>query len=258
MTTDADLAINAVELADVPEIGEVLRAAGFTAGQNPGHWVAVSDIAVDLMVVPHQAGTTKATARAAKLSPHEPFTARIARGLEPALVDNAVVTLRALEEFDRRSYKLHVAGPAARLMAKAIKIGERLEQSDRQPDRLKEKDALDMFRLLQAIDTTELVDGFQSHFADEHAAAVTWDAIRLLRTEGSTPEVGGGYRAVGGSRTRGGCPCSSPLAPGGGYSGSRHPGHPCQGRLFPSPGFETARSPRRKLRGEPSLLNLPA
>lgn len=52
MTTDADLAINAVDLADVPEIGAVLRTAGFTPGPNPGHWVATSDIAVDLMVVP--------------------------------------------------------------------------------------------------------------------------------------------------------------------------------------------------------------
>ena len=56
MTTDADLAINAIDLADVPEIGAVLRAAGFTPGPNPGHWVALSDVAVDLMVVPHQAG----------------------------------------------------------------------------------------------------------------------------------------------------------------------------------------------------------
>ena len=35
------------------------------------------------------------------------------------------------------------------------------------------------------------------------------------------------------------------------------PRHPFR-RSAPSPGFETARSPRRKLRREPSLLNLPA
>ncbi len=57
LTTDADLAINTRDLADTPEIGSVLRSAGFTPGPNPGHWVNVGDVAVDLMVVPHQAGT---------------------------------------------------------------------------------------------------------------------------------------------------------------------------------------------------------
>ena len=122
-----------------------MRTAGFTPGPNPGHWVNVGDVAVDLMVVPHQAGTTRSTARAARLSPHEKLTARIARGLEPALVDSALVTITALESGDSRTFELRVAGPAALLMAKAIKISERLEQADAQPDRLKEKDALDAF-----------------------------------------------------------------------------------------------------------------
>lgn len=93
LTTDADLAINTRNLAEAPEIGSVLRTAGFMPGPNPGHWVNVGDVAVDLMVVPHQAGTTRASARAARLSPHEKLTARIARGLEPALVDHAPVTI---------------------------------------------------------------------------------------------------------------------------------------------------------------------
>ena len=80
---------------------------------------------------------------------------------------------------------MRVAGPAALLTAKAIKIAERLEQADQQPDRLKEKDALDMFRLLQAVETPDLVDGFKAHSTDEHAAAVTSEALDLLRTEGT-------------------------------------------------------------------------
>lgn len=88
MTTDADLAIDTRGLADAPDIGAVLRGAGFVAGTNPGHWVAPSDVAVDLIGVPHQAGTQKQSARAARLAPHNRFTARIARGLEPALVDH--------------------------------------------------------------------------------------------------------------------------------------------------------------------------
>ena len=66
MTTDADLAIDTQGMADVPEIGAVLRGAGFVPGPSPGHWVAATDVAVDLMVVPHQAGTRRESARAAR------------------------------------------------------------------------------------------------------------------------------------------------------------------------------------------------
>lgn len=110
MTTDGDLAMDTRGLADVPEIDGLLRAAGFTPGSNPGHWVADSDVAVDLMVAPHQAGTTKSSARGARLPPHEKLTARITRGLEPALVDNAHVTIKALDPSDRRVIRLRVAG----------------------------------------------------------------------------------------------------------------------------------------------------
>lgn len=188
MTTDGDLAINTRDLAEVPEIGTALRAAGFTPGPNPGHWVAISEVAVDLMVVPHQAGTTKASARAARLAPHDKLTARIARGLEPALIDNEHVTIGALEPGDPRRFELRVAGPAALLTAKAIKISERLERADTQPDRLKEKDAFDAFRILQAIDTPELARGFAGHREDEHAAGVTAEAIEVYRTHASTPQ----------------------------------------------------------------------
>lgn len=186
MTTDADLAINVAGLADVPEIGEVLRGAGFVHGSNPGHWIADSDVAVDLMVVPHQAGTTRASARAARLAHHDKRTARIARGLEPALLDNKRVAISALEAGDTRQFDLRVAGPAALLTAKAIKIAERLEQAMQQPDRLKEKDALDMFRLLQAVETSDLVEGFKAHSTDGYSAAVTSEALDLLRTEATT------------------------------------------------------------------------
>lgn len=187
LTTDADLAINARELAGAPEIGSVLRAAGFTPGPNPGHWVNIQDVAVDLMVVPHQAGTSRTSARAARLAPHEKLTARIARGLEPALVDNALVTIAALEPADARAFELRVAGPAALLTAKAIKISERLDQADTQPDRLKEKDALDAFRILQSVETDDLAVGFARHSADEHAAEVTAETIDIYRAHASSP-----------------------------------------------------------------------
>lgn len=188
MTTDADLAIDVAGLADVPELGGALRAAGFTPGPNPGHWVAASDVAVDLMVVPHQAGTTKTSARAARLAPHEKLTARIAPGLEPALIDNEMVTIVSFEADDARTFGLRVAGPAALLVAKVIKISERLDQADKQPDRLKEKDALDAFRLLQAIETDVLTDGLRVHLDDEHASSATAKAMEQLRHHGASPD----------------------------------------------------------------------
>ncbi|NLE98243.1 MAG: hypothetical protein GX596_09710, partial [Propionibacterium sp.] len=188
LTTDADIAIDTRGLAEAPEIGSVLRAAGFTPGPNPGHWVNARDVAVDLMVVPHQAGTAKATARAARLSPHDKRTARIARGLEPALVDHVEITLTALDSTDHRVSTVRVAGPAALLTAKAIKLAERLVQADNQPDRLKEKDALDAFRLLQAVETHVLAAGFASHHGDKHASAVTKEAIEVFRAHASSPD----------------------------------------------------------------------
>ncbi|NQX17028.1 hypothetical protein HQQ86_14110 [Rathayibacter sp. VKM Ac-2857] len=189
MTTDADLAIDHSRLSATPEIGSSLRSAGFTPGANPGHWVSAGDIAIDLMVVPHQSGTQRQGARAARLTPHERRTARIARGLEPALVDNRVVSIAALSADDPRSSDLRVAGPAALLTAKAIKIAERLEQAMSQPNRLHEKDALDAFRLLQAIDVPTLVEGFRLHAAEPHAAAASGEAIEIYRTRGCDPEA---------------------------------------------------------------------
>lgn len=187
LTTDADIAIDAADLADAPEIGSVLRRAGFTPGPNPGHWVNAGEVAVDLMVVPHQAGIARVSARAARLAPHEKLTARIARGLEPALIDHDVVNISALDA-DVRSFALRVAGPAALLTAKAIKISERFDQADSQPDRVKEKDALDAFRILQAVSTESLVDGFQRHRADTHAAMVTDEAIEFYRLHATTAQ----------------------------------------------------------------------
>lgn len=186
MTTDGDLAVDVSNLLDDPEIGTVLRGAGFRAGKDPGHWLGSGDVAIDLMVVPHQSGRTKKAARAAKLPPHDPRTARIARGLEPALVDHDRIILTAFEPADGRTCTVQIAGPAALLTAKAIKIAERLEQAETQPDRLKGKDALDAFRLLRAVDTEDLLSGFSLHWGDGHAEQVSREAVEVLRQHAST------------------------------------------------------------------------
>lgn len=184
MTTDGDLALDTRGLADDPEIAHALRSAGFAAGANPGRWVGRGDVAVDLMVIPAQANTTKPGARAARIPPHERATARLTPGLEPALVDHQPLTIMALEATDSRTFDIRVAGPAALLVAKLNKIGERLDQSHTRPDRLKEKDALDAFRLLQTVSTADLVAGLRTHRDDVNARPVSAAALRLLRTEG--------------------------------------------------------------------------
>lgn len=69
MTTDADLALDINQLSDQPKISSVLEHAGFAQGDNPGHWVGRGDVAVDLMVVPHQSGTDRKHARGARIAP---------------------------------------------------------------------------------------------------------------------------------------------------------------------------------------------
>lgn len=200
MTTDADLAVDTDRLGDDPEISAAMRGAGFAIGMNPGHWVAANAVGVDLMVVPHQSGVTGKSKRAARLPAHERQSARIARGLEPALFDNVEAQIAALEPNDRRIHTLRIAGPAALLTAKAIKLGERLTQGVSQPDRVKAKDALDAFRLLQAVDTADLVAGFQSHQFDEHAARVSAEALALYGEHCST---GGAFLTLASAAAQG-------------------------------------------------------
>lgn len=190
MTTDADLALDTSSLASAPEIPITLINAGFSPGRQPGSWLGRGSVAVDIMVVPHQSGRGKKTARASNNPPHDKRMARIARGLEPALVDNAPTWITALTADDSRKVEIKVAGAAALLVAKAIKIDERLaDAANGLSDRLKEKDALDLFRLLQAVETDDLLDGLRLHLADEFASAVTKQGLEMLRVHGIDPKA---------------------------------------------------------------------
>ncbi|WP_229786449.1 hypothetical protein [Actinokineospora fastidiosa] len=190
MTTDADLAVDATDLHEIPEISAALADAGFTAGPNPGHWLSANGVAVDLMVVPHQSGRTGSGARGARLSGHHRNTARITAGLEPALVDHATHRIPALDGADDRAVDLQVAGPAALLIAKAVKVEERLADAERGlAARLREKDALDMFRLLQAVEPEDLVRGLRLHLADDHARPVCERGLATIRQHGLEPKA---------------------------------------------------------------------
>jgi hypothetical protein len=188
MTTDADVALDIAGLGRSPEISGLLRGAGFRPGTNPGHWLGAGDVAVDVMVVPHQGNPPRPDSRAARIPPHSKESARIAPGLEAALVDRAPRTITALEATDPRTVEVNLAGPAALLVAKLIKISERFSSAERgRADRLREKDALDILRILQQVEIDSLVSGFARHQAEPHAASSSAVAVQFLREHGLEP-----------------------------------------------------------------------
>jgi hypothetical protein len=164
-TTDGDLALNPQTLAELPLIEQLLSKAGFArkvqtnqAGApnvQVGIWVGDHDITVDLLVPEAVGGEGR---RGARLGPHGNDVARKARGLEAVLIDNEEMLLTSLEPSDTRSILVRVAGPSALLVAKLHKIADMLHS---RRSALENKDALDVYRLLQDVSTEALVDGFR-------------------------------------------------------------------------------------------------
>lgn len=111
-----------------------------------------------------------------RMPPHAKNAARRTLGLEASIVDNAWMTVESLNG-DGRSVEVKVAGPAALVVAKLHKVGERLTD----PSRLNAKDAHDLFRLLVVSDTDELASTFRILLADDLAKDVTRQAVSHLR-----------------------------------------------------------------------------
>ncbi len=172
-TTDADFALNPMELNDSPLVAELMVSAGFSAGEQPGEWHSVDGVRVDLMVPEALAG---AGSRGARLGPHGKRVARRAKGLEGALVDQDRRTLVSLDPADHRSVAMNVAGPGGLLVAKIHKIVERAET----PGRIEDKDALDVLRLLRATDTADLAGRIALLARSGPCATVTAEALHHL------------------------------------------------------------------------------
>lgn len=131
---------------------------------------APAQVAVDLMSGPGRVAGRRRTAtlaltRGARIPPHERRAARRARGLEAAVVDNSLLDVTALAPADARSHSVRVAGTAARLVAKLHKLAERVGSVHR----LNDKDAHDIYRVLVAIETDELVTAFGVVLEDKSA-----------------------------------------------------------------------------------------
>lgn len=174
-------------------IEEKLKAAGFELlrANQPGLWARtelVGDklvpVELDLLVGEQLAGTGR---RSADIKPHDKMTARRVTGLEVAVVDRSPMTITALDD-SGRSMEVNVAGPAALLVAKVHKIHDRLLS----PDRLTNKDAGDVFRLMAGVPQQEVLDAFRVLVQDPLVGEVTRRGIELLHDQfggAATPGV---------------------------------------------------------------------
>lgn len=173
MTTDGDLAIDPRQLADVPVIGEAMAAAGFTPSSQPGSWVGFGGVLIDLMVP--DALALSSGRRSVDLGVHGRVATRRTLGLEATVVDHQVRVIPSLDESDARVFEVRVAGPAALLVAKLHKLGERLGTK-----RMEDKDALDVLRLLRGTETGWMAERLVDLRRDPVAGAATEAAIGHL------------------------------------------------------------------------------
>jgi hypothetical protein len=178
-TSDGDLAIDPGRLGPIPILEQALEGAGFRRAQASdaiGTWVGYGGVQIDLMV-PAGAAPSGSGRRSAALGPHGNRAARTARGLEAALLDHRLLLLSSLEPEDDRQLEIKVAGPSALLVAKLHKIADSRHSPRRQDD----KDAFDVYRLLQAIPTAQLCETIIALLRDDLSAEVTRAALTHLQ-----------------------------------------------------------------------------
>jgi hypothetical protein len=193
-TTDADLAFDPARLADQPLLADSMVAAGFVFSGQPGIWHRIitrtgaddAIVPVDLIVPEYIAPT--AGRRCARLpGGHGRTAAQKTPGVEGALVDHDPIEITALDTTDPRRVVVEVAGPAALLVAKAFKLGERVDDLRR----FLPKDAGDVFRLYEANTVEEMIERLRRVGDDERSSEVTRRAMDYLRMLFATPRSPG-------------------------------------------------------------------
>ncbi len=176
ITYDADLAVNPEDLANSPGLVELMQKAGFNLGDQPGLYQRTTDGAqVDLLVPAALGGSGR---RGARLGSHGNRAAMKVRGLEAALVDHAPIQIQSLDQNDHREHTIEVAGPAALLVSKVLKVAERTQATPRRQD---DKDAFDVFRLLRAFQAYELTAGLNLLLSDELSSDITGEVIDAFK-----------------------------------------------------------------------------
>ena len=178
-TTDSDIAIDPDLLFENPDLAEVLESAGFRPHTSPGTWFSPEGVAIDLMV---PSGALPASSRrTAPLEGQSGRTARRTSGLELALHDNNTMELRALDPNDTRIATVKVASPAALVVAKLIKLAERI--AGPKPDRVLAKDASDVLRILRYNDATTIGASLGRFSAESVGSGTIETAVEFLRSQ---------------------------------------------------------------------------
>ena len=182
-TYDADLALDPGLLGSSPTIVEAMSRAGFELEEQPGLYKRGARSQVDLLVPEAVGGPGR---RAARLGVHGNRAAMKVHGLEGALVSHARRKITSLAADADRSCILKVAGPAALLVSKVHKVGERLEDPDARRRDTLAKDAFDIYRLLRAIDTAAMASEFDFLGSHQVSSRVTSDALSMFQSLFST------------------------------------------------------------------------
>jgi hypothetical protein len=188
-TLDSDLALNPSLLGDDPNLEAAMRGAHFEllpqpeGHYEPGIWITHAmiegkrePIPVDLIVP--QGASDSGRRRGARLGTHGNRAARLVVGLEAALVDHGPMQVTALDPADVRSITAEVAGPAALVVAKAHKVNDRVAAG--KTERIKNKDASDVVRLMQTTPASTLAVTLARLAKDPLAGQPTRDALVYL------------------------------------------------------------------------------
>lgn len=185
-TRDGDLAVNPELLLDAPVLETSLSALGLEPAliERPGVWGFTSEanldlrerLTIDLIAPDAMAGNGR---RSADVGAHGPRSVTRAVGLELAMLDRSIMTVRTFSK-NRDPVNAYVAGVPALLAAKIHKLHDRLapETRRRRPERFRPKDALDVYRLMRVDDPTRVREVFDRHASHPQLG----EAIRRART----------------------------------------------------------------------------
>ena len=183
-TYDADIVLDPEVLGDRPPIVDAMLGAGFQLADQPGLYTRDGRSQVDLLVPQAVGGPGR---RAARLGVHGNRAAMKVHGLEGALVSHSRKTVTSLAAGAERTCLLKVAGPAALLVAKVHKIGERIEDSDMRRRGPLLKDAFDIYRILRAIETVDLASELMHLRLHKLSSQVTSEALSMFQRLFRTP-----------------------------------------------------------------------
>ncbi|MEU7213930.1 hypothetical protein AB0B06_36765 [Streptomyces sp. NPDC044989] len=188
-TSDGDISIDPQHLGEDPLLEQAMHAAGFVRRDNQsGLWERPQQVGsltvpveVDLLV-PYKLAPRPNNRRRTELPPHHEWATKKVPGLEVAAVDRSLMTISGLAPGDSRHVEAYVAGPTALLVAKAIKLDERIRDAEKRPDRLSSKDAGDIYRIMMTVPANEVARAYATLRDNQRVGNTAQEGMELLRT----------------------------------------------------------------------------